>query len=181
MWFLAVNHLSASMESKFYEKRSLVIFCGQKNPPFKLIGMLGVIWIEFFLFSEISIWKPILNSQVPNTLSCPNCMFLLKKLPPKKKMTASCHPALFESEKSWLLHPGECEKGRKIVKVGNPGLCWSRNLPTGKSREMVVNICENPIGSDDTCQIVSKCFSARPRLGGTRKVRLQWFDPIDQS
>ena len=106
---------------------------------------------------------------------------LLKKLLPEKKMTASCHPALFESDKSWLLHPGECEKGRKIVKVGNPGLSWSRNLPTGKSREMVVNICENPIGSDDTCQIVSKCFSARPRLGGTRKVRLQWFDPIDQS
>ena len=130
MWFLAINHLSASMKSKFYEKRSLVIFCGQKNPPFKLVGMLGVIQIEFVLFSEITIWKPILNSQVPNTLSCPNCMFLLKKLLPEKKMTASCHPALFESDKSWLLHPGEFEKGRRIVKVvpGNPGLSWMKNL-----------------------------------------------------
>ena len=116
MWFLAINHLSASMKSKFYEKRSLVIFCGQKNPPFKLVGMLGVIWIEFVLFSEITIWKPILNSQVPNTLSCPNCMFLLKKLPPEKKMT-SCHPALFESEKScrWMW------KGKENRESGKPG------------------------------------------------------------
>ena len=85
MWFLAINHLSASMKSKFYEKRSLVIFCGQKNPPFKLVGMLGVIQIEFVLFSEITIWKPILNSQVPNTLSCPNCMFCSKNFLPRRR------------------------------------------------------------------------------------------------
>ena len=150
MWFLAINHLSASMKSKFYEKRSLVIFCGQKNPPFKLIGMLGVIWIEFVLFSEITIWKPILNSQVPNTLSCPNCMFLLKKLPPEKKMT-SCHPALFESEKScrWMW------KGKENRESGKPGFVLEQKSSNWK---ISGNGCEHMWKSHRKWRYLSNCI-----------------------
>jgi hypothetical protein len=80
-----------------------------------------------------------------------NCMFLLKKLPPEKKMTASCHPALFESEKScrWMW------KGKENRESGKPGFVLEQKSSNWK---ISGNGCEHMWKSHRKWRYLSNCI-----------------------
>jgi hypothetical protein len=76
---------------------------------------------------------------------------LLKKLPPEKKMTASCHPALFESEKScrWMW------KGKENRESGKPGFVLEQKSSNWK---ISGNGCEHMWKSHRKWRYLSNCI-----------------------